>query len=42
MSQLALDDVEWDALSGHLDSVGVAQAGMALLVDDSAAPAGLP
>ncbi len=25
MSQLALDDVERDALPGHLDSVGVAQ-----------------
>jgi hypothetical protein len=25
VSQLALDDVERDALSGHLDSVGVAQ-----------------
>ena len=25
MSQLALDDVQRDALPGHLDSVGVAQ-----------------
>jgi hypothetical protein len=25
MSQLALDDDQWNALPGHLDSVGVAQ-----------------
>lgn len=33
MSQLALDDVERDALPGHLDSMGVAQ-----LVRSEAAP----